>query len=132
MRKTLLAADDVVIVAEPDLASLRNAKNLIELVSKGRPHDAAPRLVLNQVGLPGRPEIPVKEFGKAMGVEPALVLPFDAKLFGQASNNGQMILEVNAKARASELMMQFAQSLTRREATIPKPKSLFERLVKRG
>ncbi len=132
MRKTLLAADDVVIVAEPDLASLRNAKNLIELVAKGRPHDAAPRLVLNQVGLPGRPEIPVKEFAKAVGVEPALVVPFDAKLFGQASNNGQMILEVNAKARASELVMQFAQSLTRREAVVPKPRSLFERLVKRG
>ena len=132
MRRTLLSADDVVIVAQPDLASLRNGKNLFELASKGRPNDAPPRLVLNQVGLPGRPEIPVKDFAKAIGVEPALVVPFDAKLFGQAANNGQMIAEVNAKAKPAEALLAFAQALTRREAVEAKPKSLFERLVKRA
>ena len=51
------------------------------------------------VGVPRRPEIPVKDFGEAMGVEPALVLPFDAQLFGTAANNGQMISEVSAKSQ---------------------------------
>ena len=91
----------------PDLASLRNAKNLIDLIKKARPNDAPPHLILNQVGAPGRPEIPVKEFAKALGSEPALVLPFDAKLFGQAANNGQMVFEVNPKAKASEGLAQF-------------------------
>ena len=112
MRRTLLAADDVVIVATPDLASLRNAKNLLDLVKKARPNDSPPFLVLNQVGVPGRPEIPVKEFAKALGSEPALVLPFDAKLFGQAANNGQMVQEVNAKAKVAEGVAQFAQVLS--------------------
>jgi pilus assembly protein CpaE len=129
MRKTILSADDVVITATPDLASLRNAKNLIDLIRKARPNDAPPHLILNQVGAPGRPEIPVKEFSKALGVEPALVLPFDAKLFGQAANNGQMVFEVNPKAKAVEGLMQFTQVLSRREATPVRPRSLVERLL---
>jgi pilus assembly protein CpaE len=129
MRKTILSADDVVITATPDLASLRNAKNLIDLIQKARPNDAPPHLILNQVGAPGRPEIPVKEFSRALGVDPALVLPFDAKLFGQAANNGQMVFEVNPKAKAVEGLMQFTQVISRREATPVRPRSLVERLL---
>jgi pilus assembly protein CpaE len=132
MRKTLLAADEVVIVAAPDLASLRNAKNMIDLLQRTRPNDAPPRLILNQIGLPGRPEIPVKDFAKALGIEAALCLPFDAKLFGQAANNGQMVQEVNAKAKAAEGLAQFVQTLARREAPAQKPRSLIERLIKRA
>ncbi len=58
-RRILLSSDDLVVVATPDLASLRNVKNLVDLVRRARPNDAPPRLVLNQVGVPGRPEIPV-------------------------------------------------------------------------
>ena len=139
MRRTLLAADDVVVVATPDLASLRNAKNLLDLVSKSRPNDTPPFLILNQVGVPGRPEIPVKDFSKALGYEPALVLPFDGKLFGHAANNGQMVQDVNAKSKVAEGLVQFAQRLSRRETPAARPKAkpsassmLLERLRKRG
>jgi pilus assembly protein CpaE len=131
MRKTLLAADEVVIVAAPDLASLRNAKNMFDLLKKTRPNDAPAQLILNQVGVPGRPEIPVKEFAKALGVDPVLCLPFDPKLFGQAANNGQMIQDVNPRAKAAEGLSQFTQTLSRRDAPVQKTKSLIERLVKR-
>ena len=67
MRRTLISADEVVVVATPDLASLRNAKNMIDLIRQGRPNDAPPRLVLNQIGVPGRPEIPAKDFGRGAG-----------------------------------------------------------------
>jgi pilus assembly protein CpaE len=131
IKKTLLSADDVVIVATPDLACLRNAKNMIDSLHKARPNDAPPRLVLNQVGLPGRPEIPVKDFAKALGMEPALVLPFDAKLFGQAANNGQMLQDVNPKAKAAEGLLHFAHGLARREVAAAKPVSLTDRLMSR-
>ena len=133
VRATLLAADEAVVVATPDLASLRNAKNLIDLLMAGRPNDGPPRLVLNQVGLPGRPEISVKDFAEAVGVEPVLVLPFDAKLFGQASNNGQMLAELNAKAKAAEGIAGLARAIARRDTapalTKAKP-SLLSNLFK--
>jgi len=114
-RRLLLSSDEVVIVATPDLASLRNAKNLLDLLRQQRPNDAPPRLILNQVGVPGRPEIPVKDFGEAMGVPPALVLAFEPGLYGKAANNGQMLMEVGPKTRAAEGLDHLAQLISRRE-----------------
>ena len=115
-RRVMLSSDDVIVVAEPDLASLRNAKNMIDLIRQSRPNDAPPRVVLNRVGIPGRPEIPIKDFGDALGLVPALTIPFDAKLFGQAANNGQMIREVGPKSKASEAIEQLAMMITSRES----------------
>ena len=115
MRRALIAADEVVVVATPDLASLRNAKNMIDLIRQGRPNDAPPRLVLNQVGMPGRPEIPAKDFGAALGVHPSLSIPFDAKVFGAAANNGQMIVDAAARTKAAEAFETLAQIVSRRE-----------------
>lgn len=142
MRKALISADEVVVVATPDLASLRNAKNMIDLIKQGRPNDAPPRLVLNQMGVPGRPEIPAKEFGAALGVHPSLVIPFDAKTFGVAANNGQMILDAAAKSKSAEAFQTLAQIVSNREiptpagpkgkaAAKPKGKSLFAGLFKK-
>jgi pilus assembly protein CpaE len=130
-RKILLSSDDLVIVATPDLASLRNAKNMVDLVRRARPNDAPPRLVLNQVGVPGRPEIPVKDFGEALGLTPSLSLPWDPKLFGQAANNGQMLSEVGPKARATEGLDYLAQQIARREPPPTQKASLFSGLFKR-
>jgi pilus assembly protein CpaE len=133
-RRMLVTSDDVVIVAEPDLASLRNAKNILELVRAARPNDAPPRVVMNKVGVPGRPEIPVKDFGEALGLAPCMVIGFDAKLFGQAANNGQMIAEVGPKSRQAENLESLARMISRREtaeAAPARPASLLNRLLKR-
>jgi pilus assembly protein CpaE len=131
MRRMLLAADDVVIVATPDLASLRNAKNMVDLVKQTRPHDDPPRLVLNMVGIQGRPEIPVADFGDALGIPASLVLGFDPKLFGQASNNGQMISQVGGKSKAVEGIDHLAQLIARREAPPPPKRSFLANVLKR-
>lgn len=131
MRRTLLAADEVVVVATPDLASLRNAKNMVDVIRQARPNDAPPRLVLNQVGVPGRPEIPPKDFAAALGLDPSLIVAFDPKLFGQAANNGQMLAEVNAKAKAVEGLEQLAQIISRRDPPPAPKKTLLGGLFKK-
>ncbi len=119
IKRMLLSVDDVVITATPDLACLRNAKNMFDIVSAARPNDVAPRIVLNMVGMPKRPEIPLKDFAEAVGVQPQLVLPFDAALFGQAANNGQMVADVNASSKPAEAMRTFAAGLVGRETEVP-------------
>lgn len=116
VKNCMIAADEIVIVATPDLASLRNAKNMMELVRHARPNDPSPRLLINQAGMPKRPEIPAKDFAETMGVEPVAVLGFDAQLFGQAANNGQMLLEVAPKAAISDGVRRLARVLTGRGA----------------
>ena len=130
-RRILLSSDDLVIVATPDLASLRNAKNLVDLVRRARPNDAPPRLILNQVGVPGRPEIAVKDFGDALDLTPALVLPFEPKLFGQAANNGQMLSELAPRAKTTEALAGLAQQISRREVAAPQKSSLLASLFRR-
>jgi pilus assembly protein CpaE len=120
-RRMLLTSDDLVIVAEPELASLRNCKNIVDLVRAARPNDPPPKVVLNKVGVPGRPEISVKEFGEALGVAPDLCIPFDAKVFGQAANNGQMISEVAAKSKTMESIDQLTKLLVNQRGPAPAP-----------
>ena len=113
-KQVVLRADHVVITAAPDLANLRNAKNLVDQLRAMRPNDRAPLLVLNQVGVPKRPEISVKDFGQAIELEPKAIIEFDAQLFGTAANNGQMIEEVSDKAKAAEQFRNLANLLTDR------------------
>jgi pilus assembly protein CpaE len=125
VKGTLIAADEIVLVASPDLASLRNTKNLIDLLKVNRPNDAPPRVVLNKVGVAKRPEIPVKDFAETIGGEPALVLPYDAAVFGQAANNGQMIAELGQKSAVVDGIRAFAGLLTGRKAAVAEPKSFL-------
>src|SRR6266702_2242114 len=41
-RRLLVSADDILVVAGPDLANLRNAKNLVDLLRSARPNDHRP------------------------------------------------------------------------------------------
>jgi pilus assembly protein CpaE len=122
MKQTILSADDVVLVTTPDLAGLRNCKNLLDLVRAARPHDAPPTVVLNMAGVPKRPEIPLKDFGEALGVEPGFTIPFMPDIFGAAANNGQMILETAPDSKCGLAIDALARALCGRDP-VPKKKS---------
>ena len=73
-RRALVSADDIVIVAEPDLANLRNTKNMLNVLKTARPNDRPPLYCINQVGMPKRPEIErAANFAKTMESQPIAV-----------------------------------------------------------
>ncbi|MFC4172912.1 CpaE family protein [Microvirga sp. GCM10011540] len=133
-RKTLLSADEIVITATPDLANLRNTKSLVGFLRQARPNDPLPRLVLNQVGVPKRPEIKPLDFAKAVQLDISACVPFDANLFGTAANNGQVIADVSARAAAPKIIAGLADALTgrsgqkRRRLGMPDMNSLLGRI----
>jgi pilus assembly protein CpaE len=110
-RRVLVASDEVLVVSAPDLANLRNAKTLIDALHAARPNDAKAKLALNGVGVARRPEISVADFAKAIGVEPSAIIPFEPKLFGTASNNGQMIAEVEQNSKIVETLDELSRTL---------------------
>ncbi|HKA78352.1 MAG TPA: CtpF protein [Pseudolabrys sp.] len=116
-KRLLIGADDILVVAGPDLANLRNAKNLMDLLRTSRPNDHRPHYCLNQVGVPKRPEISPADFAKALESDPVAVIPFEPQLFGPAANNGQMISEVSAKHKTAEMFREMAKALTGRAET---------------
>ena len=130
-RRALTAADEVVLVAAPDLANLRNAKNMVDLMRTLRVHDAVPRLVMNGVGMLKRPEIAVADFAKAVELAPTATIPFDAKLFGTAANNGQMIGEVEATNKIAGLFNDMAHKVSGRVETRRVKRTLLSPLVTR-
>jgi len=113
-KRLLMSADDILVVAGPDLANLRNAKNMVDLLRASRPNDHRPYYCLNQVGVPKRPEITPADFAKALEDPPLAVIPFEPQIFGTAANNGQMIAEVSANHKTAEMFRQLAQVLTGR------------------
>ncbi len=128
-RRLLSTADETFIVASPELASLRNAKGLLDTLRAARRNDPAPRVVLNGVGMPKRPEISVEDFGKGLEVEPVAVVPFNAKMFGGASNNGQMIAEVEDGAKTAAIFDDLARLATGRSAIKRERKGFLEPLL---
>jgi pilus assembly protein CpaE len=128
-RRLLTGADDILVVAAPDLANLRNAKNLMDLMRASRPNDRRPYYCLNQVGVPKRPEIKPAEFAKALEDDPLAVIPFDPQIFGTAANNGQMISEVSSNHKSAEMFRNIAQIMIGRAAARRQKGSLLSPLL---
>jgi len=134
-KQTLVSADDILIVAAPDLANLRNTKNLYDFLKAARPNDQRPLYCLNQVGVPKRPEIKAADFAKALEDNPIATIPFEPQVFGAAANNGQMIAEMAANHRTAATFRSMAQKLAGRVEP-PKQRSgflspLIEKLMKK-
>lgn len=128
-KRLLIGADDILVVAEPDLANLRNAKNLLDLLKASRPNDHRPHYCLNRVGVPKRPEIGTNDFAKALEDKPLAVIPFEPQIFGTAANNGQMIAELSSSHKTADIFRQLAQTLTGRADTKKSKPSLLSPLL---
>jgi len=122
-RRALVGADDILIVAEPDLANMRNTKNMMNILKSARPNDRPPLYCINQIGMAKRPEIELRAFAKTIESQPIATIPFDPRMFGEAANNGQMIAEISANHRAARMFQQMARRLTGRSE--PKTKDSF-------
>ena len=136
-KRILMQADEVIITAVPDLANLRNAKNIVDLLKTTRKNDGKPHLVINMANVPKRQEITLKEFEQALDIKAISVIDYDCESFSQAANNGQMIEEMNPKAKAAEKFREIAMAMThRKDVKAEKPASsamsalapLFEKL----
>ena len=122
-RATLTKADDVVVTATPELANLRNTKNIIDMLKRLRPNDPPPKLIINQQGVPKRPEIKPADFTEPLGISPMAIVPFEPLLFGNASNNGRMLGEMDAAHPVVAIMNEIAHVLTGRSEIKTKKKA---------
>jgi pilus assembly protein CpaE len=129
-RRALINADDILVVAEPDLANLRNTRNLVTLLKEARPNDRPPLYCLNKIKMAKRPEIDARAFAKTLETKPVATIAFDSQLFGRAANNGHMIAEIAANHRTAKTFHQMAQLLTG-HSEIKKPRrSLLTPILK--
>lgn len=122
-KSTLIKADDIVITATPELANLRNTKNMVDMLKRLRPNDPPPKLIINQAGVPKRPEIAASDFAEPLGITPMAVINFEPLLFGNAANNGRMLGEMDAKSPIVGTINEIAHVLTGRSEIKAKKKA---------
>ena len=94
-----------------------------------RGEQAPIHLVLNHMGAFKKTELSPKDFENAVEIEPAAIVAHEPNLFGAASNNGQMLGEVNRRHKAVETIRQLALKLGGRQP-IGVKKGLMDRLRK--
>ncbi len=121
IRTAIVQMDEIVLVSTPELAALRNLKAMYDLLVQRRPNDAPPRIIINQTGMPKRPEIAEKDIVEIVGAEVELSIMYDATLFGSASNNGQMLNEINAKHETVMTLTELNQRLIKKSGSVKKP-----------
>ena len=129
-KRMLVSADEVLVVSTPELASLRNAKTILDSLRNARKNDAAPRLVLNGIGMQKRPEISIADFTRGVDLEPCVTIPFDPALFGATANNGQMIAEADGGAKIAAIYHDLARIATGRVLVQKESKGFLEPLLK--
>ncbi len=129
-QQLLLDADDVVVVSSLDLAGLRDSRHLTSRLKELRGDQAPVHLVLNHAGAFKKSELTPRDFENAVEMAPEIVLQHDPNLFGAASNNGQMLGEVNRRHKISEQVRQLAMKLGGRQPREQKKKGVMGMLSK--
>jgi pilus assembly protein CpaE len=99
----------------PNLASFRNIKNLLEILTKARGNDEPPKLVLNQIGVPKRAELKPEHFATSLKVQPIACIPFDVSV-ASAGNHGLMIADAAPKSSVVKNVINIAEITTGRKA----------------
>lgn len=130
-KRLLMTADEIVITATPDLASFRNTKNLIDILSAARPNDASPTLIINQYDQKLSAVQP-DQYEEHVGIKPAQVFHWEPQLFSTAATNASPLVEVGARSKtASSIRELSAQLLGRSDANIVRPKFSLAGLFKK-
>jgi len=121
VQEVLVNAEEVLLVAEPDLMNLRDAKNMLEALSTKRGKNSPARLIFNKVGKSAKTELSDKNFKKTLHVEPEIMIPYDADLFGSALNNGEIPINIDEKSKVT-LAIKALAALVSGKTPVEKPK----------
>lgn len=110
----LLLADETILVASLDLANLRDARNLVDLLRAKRGEEREARLVISKADMGKRSRLTVKDFTSTLSVQPLAQIPFDPTSFIEAVNDGKVISEKNRKHKATLAFQKIADIVSGR------------------
>lgn len=105
-------AHEIILVAQPTLTSLRAARTLMqEIKSLHGGQVEKIDLLINMQGMAPGKEVPKADIAAALGVTPALILPYDAKLFLGMESDGRKITDEKNGLSFVESLMPLAQKV---------------------
>ncbi len=122
----MMQAEEIVLTSTLDLISLRDTKNMVELLESRRANDAPLRLVINNQGAYRKTELSDKDFEAAVAGSAALIVAHDPVLFGKAANNGQVIGAMSPNDKTVEGFNELAKLVSGMEQLKVKKKAEAE------
>jgi pilus assembly protein CpaE len=122
-KRLLQSADQIVITATADLASFRNTKNLVDIVSGARPNDSPPLLVINQFDAK-LSSVQPQQYAEHVGLTPSFVFNWEPQLFHTAATNASPIVQVGSKTKTAQSIRDLSALVLGRTQTVSK-KSKF-------
>jgi pilus assembly protein CpaE len=129
--QALDAADEIVVTAVPTLASLRNAKSILDALDPRRKNDAPVRVVLNHVGANPKTDIAGGDFAATLGRPLAAAVPHEPATFAQAANSGRMVGEGSRAKSVLEPLNALAALVSGRERAERRAPMRNPRLIER-
>ncbi len=122
----MIGADEAIIVVGPDIANIRDARNLLDFLN-GKRGDSRPcRVIINKSDLAKRTRLLPKDISNTLGVQPIANIPFDPAVFIEAANDGKMIGDRFKTHKLVGVFTDLAMKLGARGSTKgPKPAKKF-------
>jgi pilus assembly protein CpaE len=115
VEEVLVDADEIAITTGLDLANLRDARNLVELLRAKRGEGRSPHIVVNRADMAKRGRLTLQDANTALSTKPLAQLPFDPVAFVEAVNDGKVFADRNKKHKATLALQEIAARLTGHE-----------------
>lgn len=131
-RRLAHLADECVVVAEPTLLSLRNAKMLMESIAEQRANDTPPHYVISKKGLRQRRELDAGTFEQTLSQAAIASIDHQPAIFSRAENEGSLVADALPRSQAAESFRSIAWALSgrpvrRRQSIFSRVKRVFHR-----
>lgn len=126
----LMLADSISIVTTPDLPGLNNMRMLSQTLSKVRPNDPLPHLILNKVPQKGKPAVSAKEFEKFLDRKLATTIPSDPVSLSASEMAGIVLAAHNPASIALPPIKGLIEILTGRSTNPPQKQGIHRLLGK--
>lgn len=119
LKTVLQLVDKVVLIGEPDLVSLRNARAWHDWLSQTRGDAGSLHVVLNKVSTPRRLEIQPQQFADALDGNRPIVLPFAAGMLDSYSGTGELVHQKHLPRSLKKGLLEVANAISGRGRTAP-------------
>lgn len=133
VRELLIECNELVLVTYPDLANLRDVRNLVEVLNQARGTGAPTQLILNRVGVARKGELTGKDFEESVKLTPKLSIPYEPGVFGTAMNNGDAVVQTAPNSESTKSFLKLATLVSGKGAAKKARKGggIFSKLLKR-
>lgn len=130
-RDIIFSVDEVVIVSQPTLLGLKNTNALIRSIKMMRPNDFAPKLVINQVGMPKRREIAITHFEDITETKVFVSIQNDPQIFSEADNKGEVVVRQHPSSKVAKDLQLMATKLAGIQKVPKQSWGIFRRLFRK-